>query len=445
MAGGGRDLEAVAARAIAGAAARGIRDARAIAAASRSVSVTYRKGRPERVEESTELGLTVHLYDGGRYAACATNDLRPAALDRFLDRAVALARATAADPDREITDPALYAGRSEADLGISDPAIAAVAPADRHDLAARAEAAALAAAGPLALSAEAGCEDEEAELFQVHSNGFAAGRRGTRFGLYAEVSLADAGDKRPSESEYASTRIRAALPDPEAIGRGAAERARLRLGAAPIETAVLPVIVESRAVGRLLGKLTAALSGRALQQQQSFLIDGLGTAVGAPALDLVDDPLLPGGAASRTFDGEGIAARRRPIFERGVLRGYYVDTYYGRKLGMPPTGGAASNLLLAPGPKGVAALMAELGRGVLVRGFVGGNSNPTTGDFSFGVFGTLFEGGVPVRAVAEMNLAGNHKDLWKRLVAAGDDPWPYGSLRAPSLVFDGVQLNDADG
>jgi PmbA protein len=439
------ELERIAVAAIEGARRRGIADARAVASRSRSATVMYRLGRPERVEESARRGLSVYLYDGGRYSACQTNDLRPEALDRFLDAAVALTRATTPDPFRSIPDPALYEGRRDIDLEILDPAVGALTAEARHDQAARAEAATLAAAGSAALAAEAGFEDEEGAFFQVHSNGFAAGREGTRLGLFAEVSLADADDRRPSGSDYAATRTAAALPTPEAIGGGAAERARQRLGAAPTETAVLPVIVENRAVGRLLGKLLAALGGRALQQQQSFLAGALGSAVGSAVLDIVDDPFLPGGAASRTFDGEGITAVRRSILERGVLRSYCLDTYYARKLGMPPTSGSSSNLVVTPGSKSVAELMRDAGRGALVRGFVGGNSNPTTGDFSLGVYGTLFENGAPTRAFAEMNISGNHKELWKRLVAAADDPWPYGALRAPSLLFDGVQLSGAGG
>lgn len=442
---GALDLERTAAAAIEGARKRGVADVKAIAARSRSVSVTYRKGRAEKVEESSRRGLSLYLYDGGRYSACETNDLREEALARFLDNAVALVRATTPDPFREITDPALYKGRRELELGTHDPSIAALTPAERHDLAARAEAAALAEAGGAAVSAEAGFEDEESELFQAHSNGFAAGKRGTRFGVYAEVSLADAGDKRPSDSEYASTRSLAALPSPEEIGRGAARRARGKLGAAPMETAVLPIAVENRAVGRLLGKLLAALGGRALQQEQSFLAGALGTAVGSPVLDVADDPFLRGGGASRLFDGEGIAARRMPLFTRGVLESLYLDTYYAKKLGRPPTCGGSSNVVVTPGARGVGQLMQDVGRGLLVRGFVGGNSNPTTGDFSLGVYGTLIENGAPSRAVAEMNIAGNHKELWKRLVAAGNDPWPYGSLRSPTLVFDAVQLSGAGG
>jgi PmbA protein len=434
------ELERTARTAVDGALARGVKGVRAVAYRGRNVQVTYRKGRPDKIQESTRRSLTLHLYLDGRYTACESNDLRPAALESFLDSAVALARAMTPDPFRVMPDPALYEGREERDLGLFDPAVAAVAPAERNAAAAAVERATLDAAGERVLSVEASWEDEEAEVFQLHSNGFEGGQRGSQFWVSAEASLRDEGDKRPSGWDMAGSRRRDGLPDPAGVGRGCAERAALRLGAGKASTRKAPMIVENRTVGRLLGHVLGAVSGRAVQQKRSFLADRLGQGVGSGLLDLVDDPFLPGGFGSRLFDGEGIAAKRMPVFERGVLRTFYIDTYYGKKLGMAPTTGSSSNLILAPGTKRLDQLMAEVGDGVLVRGFIGGNTNPVTGDFSLGVYGTLIEKGRPGAAVAEMNISGNHLELWQGLKAVGSDVWQYSKLRTPSLVFDNVQF-----
>ena len=123
-----------------------------------------------------------------------------------------------------------------------------------------------------------------------------------------------------------------------------------------------------------------------------------------------------------------------------MLRSYYVDVYYGRKLGLPPTTGGPSNLVLAPGKKDLAALLHDAGEGLFVTGFLGGNSNGTTGDFSFGIRGQMIEKGQLAEPFAEMNVSGNQQDLWTRLVAVGSDPFPFASVRSPALVFDGVQV-----
>ncbi len=418
---------------------------RARAATSRSVSLTFREGRPERVTESAQRRLTLWLYVDGRYTTCETNHLEPAALTGFLDRAVTLARAVEVDPDRILPDPSLYEGRDDARasaLALVDPAVREISPDDRLRYAAAVEAAVRDGAGTDELqTVEARYADSEEAAVQVHSNGFEGVHHETQLWGVADVSLRDEGDRRPSGWGVAASRFRSDLASPEEVAAEALATARARLGARPIETAQLPVIVENRAVGRLLRYLLTALDGRMVQQRSSFLEDARGSAIGSEILDLTDDPFVPGGFGSKLFDSEGITAVRRPMIEEGTLRHFFLDTYYARKLGEQPTTGSASNLVMTPGEGDLTNLLERIERGVLIRGFLGGSSNSTTGDFSLGVHGTLIEGGSLTRAVGEMNISGNHRELWKSLSAAGADVYRYSAVRAPSLLFDDVQLS----
>ncbi len=201
------------------------------------------------------------------------------------------------------------------------------------------------------------------------------------------------------------------------------------------------MVVENVVARRLLAALLGPLSGQALQQHRSFLEGKQGQPVASPALTLVDDPLIPAGLASRRYDGEGIAARRLPLVEAGVLSNYLLDTYYARKLGRKPTSGSPSNLVVAPGDRDLDTLLAEADGGVLVTSFLGGNSDPTTGDYSFGVRGHRIEGGAIGAPVSEMNITGSLPRLLERLVRVGDDPYPYASQLVPSLLFEGVQFS----
>jgi PmbA protein len=282
--------------------------------------------------------------------------------------------------------------------------------------------------------------DTQSESALFHTNGFEGTRRATDFWLGAEVAVQDPDGRRPEEHAATGSRWFAALETPEAVGRRAAERAHARLGAVKGASGLVTLVVEPRAAGRLAGYLLAPMMAGALQQKRSFLEGKLGQAIGSPLLDLTDDPLVPRAFGSRTFDGEGMAARPRRMVEAGVLRDYYVDCYYGRKLGLAPTTGRPSNLTWRLGSRPREALLAEVGEGVLVTGFLGGNSNGTTGDFSLGVRGFALRGGRLAEPIGEMNVSGNHLELWKRLAAVGDDPYPYSALRTPTLVFEGVQL-----
>lgn len=431
----------VAKQAIKTAQSKGAQEVAASANLSREVEVSWRDGKLEKISEATTRGLNLQLYVDGRYSSVSTSDLRPEAVAEFIGNAIALTRTLAKDPFRTLPDPALYKGQPTADLQIEDPKHEAVTAVDRRRLASELEAAARSAKGAGSiLSVTSAVSDTSSEGFRVHSNGFEGTRRATQFNIDVTVTVKDGDGRRPEEYAYANTRFFKDLPDAASIGRLATERAVGRMGAKKIPTAVMPVIIDRRTSARLLGFLTRALSASSLQQKRSFLEGKLDQALGSARLDFEDDPLLPKGLGSRHFDTEGIAAKRTPIFKGGALKSYLVDTYYGKKLKMAPTTMALSNLSWKLGDKSKEQLIAEIKDGVLVTGFLGGNSNDTTGDFSLGVQGYAIRGGKLAEPIAEMNMSGTHLEVWKHLVAVGNDPFPYSSTRTPSLVFDAVQL-----
>src|SRR5512138_746118 len=115
------DLLDITRRAAALAKQKGASDAAAGTYRARHVEVAWRDGRVEKATEATTRALGLELYVDGRYAAVSTSDLRPDALERFIEDSVALARTIAPDPFRRLPEPELYAGRAELDLELFDP------------------------------------------------------------------------------------------------------------------------------------------------------------------------------------------------------------------------------------------------------------------------------------------------------------------------------------
>jgi len=183
------------------------------------------------------------------------------------------------------------------------------------------------------------------------------------------------------------------------------------------------------------------MSARGLQQRSSFLEGKLDQKIGSPALTIIDDPFIPSGLGSCLYDDEGLATRRRVLIDKGVLKTFFVDNYYGRKLGWELTTAGPSNVVLEEGSRSLDELVQRMEKGILVTGFLGGNSNDTTGDFSYGIIGMLVENGEKVQAVNEMNISGNLLEFMAQLVEAGNDPYPYSSYRLPSLYFTDVQFS----
>jgi len=437
----GEAMKEIVQRAVESAKKHGAAEVAAEGSVERDVEVDWRDGKLEAVSDATTCQLNLGLYVDGRYSAVSTSDLRPDALDQFIGNAAALARALAKDPYRALPDPELYRGQASAELQLADPAYEAMTAERRRHLAEELEAAARAgdSSGKI-ISVSTGAADGFAETWRVHSNGFEGYRRETQFELSAAVTMQDGDGRRPQDSEYAAGHRFSDLPAPKVIGRAATERTLARIGAKKGASALTTVVVDRRTAGGLVRHLTAPLFARTLQQKRSMFEGKQGAQIGSALLSVEDDPLIVKGLGSQLFDEEGLAARRFPLFEGGVLRSYYVDNYYGRKLGMRPTTAKTSNLAFQGGSRSAAELIASVKDGILVTAFLGGNSNETTGDFSHGIQGARIRDGKLAEPISEMNLSGNHLDFWKRLVGVGNDPFPYSRLRTPTLVFEGAQV-----
>jgi PmbA protein len=408
---------------------------------NRSVEISYRERKPENIKEASTKSLGIEIFANGRYAVHSTSDLRKDPLKDFITKAVAMTKLLAEDKFRSLPDPKYYEGRAKTDLKTVDPAYGKLTPEGRHEIAKAVEAASLSKGGKKIISVTAEEQDGHQESVQMTSNGFEGYSEGTYYVAGASVTLQDEGDRRPNGYYYVVSTHRNGMPNPELVGALAAQRTMDLLGGKKIKTATLPIIVENQNVSRLGGGFLAGMYARNVQQKASFLADKKGQKIASEHFTLIDDPLIAGGLGSRLFDGDGFAAKKRIMVEKGVLKDFYVDWYYGRKLGWEPTTGDPSNLIVPPGKRSVKQIMKDLGKGILVTGFIGGNSNSTTGDFSIGINGTLFENGELVQAVAEMNIAGNHLEFWNKLAEAANDPWMYSAQRMPSLVFTDVVVS----
>ncbi|HJL19714.1 MAG TPA: TldD/PmbA family protein [Sandaracinaceae bacterium LLY-WYZ-13_1] len=436
-----RELAQRAGDAVEMARAAGAGDAWASASRSTGTEVQVRDGEVEKIQRSTSRGLSVRLYVDGRYATYRTSDLRPEVMRGFIRDAVAMTRALERDPHRVIPDPRLFEGRSTADLELVDPTILRVAPDTRvgwcMEMSERCR------RHERLVSATVGANDGHSMVASASSNGFSGHHERTSHWRGGNVTLREEGDARPAGSWWTGARHLEDVPAAAEVGDEALRQAVRRLGAQQGPTGRRTMVVEPRAAGRLIGLLLGPAHARSFSQERSFWRGRVGEAVLGERLRITDEPLLVRGLGSRYYDGEGIAARPRTLVADGALQTLFVDTYYGRKTGMEPTTGGSSNLVVAPGERGRAAITADVDDGILVTSWLGGNSDSTTGDFSLGLRGHRIEGGRVGAAVQEMNVTGNLLELFAGLAEVGDDPWPYSSRRVPTLAFEGVQFSGA--
>jgi len=406
----------------------------------RFVEINYRDRKPEVIKEATTQNLNLQVFIDNKFASQSTPDLRKNTLSGFINDVIDSARIMEEDPFRTLPDPKYYSGRSTSDLQLADPKQSELTPEERHEMAKKVENACLNKGGNLVISVEAGEYDDTYESYVKTSNGFDGSSKTTQCWTGANMTAQDEGDRRPAGYHWVGCRYRNDLPPLPEVGSIAAIRTLDLMGGKKIQSETLPVIIENRVVDRVLSGLLDPMSAGSIQQKRSFLADKKGQMVGSKLLTIQDDPFLIRGLGSRYFDGDGFPAKKRNLFTQGTLDEFLVDWYYSRKLGWEPNSGSTSNLIIPPGNRSIEEIVKDLGRCMLITEFIGGNSNSTTGDFSIGITGKLFDKGQFVQNVAEMNMADNHLKFWNKLVEVGNDPWIYSSARLPSLVFDGVMV-----
>ena len=396
-----------------------------------------RDGKVDKLHHSGGCQLSLGLFVDGSYSSISTNRLEREELERFIDKGIVGTRFLAKDPYRSLPEESMYYRGEMNDFGLYDAGFKSV---DVDEKITVAKATYNEIVDERVISAMAGIADSETYSYLIDSNGFEGEKRRTLYMSTAQVSVLSKSDERPEDYFYVNAQHWDRLQK-EGIGAEALKRTLSKIGASRIESGVYDIVVDRRVVSQLVNPVIMALRGESLHMQSSFLLDKKGEKIGSDKLTIVDNPRQYDKAGARLFDNEGIAVVGMPIIENGVLRNYYISNYMSKKMDVPMTQANPTILDFALGDTDTAGLIRNLGRGIYVTGFNGGNCNGTTGDFSFGIEGFWVENGVIVKPVSEMLITGDMLTLWSNLVDTSNDPLDYSAWKQPSLLFSAVVVN----
>lgn len=401
-------------------------------------SVTVRHGEVETIEYNRDKGLSVTIYLGQQRGNASTSDFTPQAVRDTVDAALSIARYTAKDDCSGLPDADMLA-RDCPDMDLYHPWDLPVDVAIA--LAQQCERAALDTDTRISNSEGATVNLHEAQFITANSLGFIGGFPSSRHSLSCAV-IAGQDDAMERDYWYDVARDAKDLMDVQQVGRTAAERTVRRLNARQIDTMQVPVLFEAPIAASLLGSFVGAVSGGSLYRKSSFLLDRMDQQVFAPHINISDVPDIRKALASSPFDDEGVQTQRRVIVENGVLRGYFLGSYSARKLGMRTTGNAGGNhnLILQSGPLDFAGMLSTMSRGLLVTELLGQGINAVTGDYSRGAAGFWVENGEIQYPVNEIAIAGNLKDMFRNIVAVGNDVLVQGSRQCGSILVEGMTI-----
>jgi TldD protein len=223
--------------------------------------------------------------------------------------------------------------------------------------------------------------------------------------------------------------------DPGTIAAQAAGKALTLLDAGPAPAGSMPVVVGGGFGGVLFHEMTGhGLEADHVQKGASVYAGKLGEQVARPLLSAYDDGRLPGEWGTDAIDDEGTPTQKTLVVDEGRIVSYLYDRLRAQRDGVPSTGNGRresfrhlpiprmTNTYIAPGESTPEGMIAEVEKGFYAASFGGGQVDPATGDFVFGVSeGYLIEGGKVTRPCRGATLIGNCLEALAAIDAVADD------------------------
>jgi PmbA protein len=420
----------------------GATEADIIIADGEAFSVQVRLGIVDRLTKAREKHLGLRVFVGKRSASTSTSDFSADSLDQLIAETCTLAKAVVEDQVSGLP-AADQMAREEPDLDLYDSV--KLNTEQQIDLAKRVEAVAMSTDERVTNSEGGDFDSSSGRVVLGNSHGFLGEYQSSSFSLsVSPVATDPETGAMQRDSWYSIQRKFAKLDTPEVVGLEAARRTIRKLGARKVATQRVPVVFDSETAGSLMGNLCSAVSGYSLYKGASFLAGQLGMPLASEYVTVYDDGQVIGALGSRPFDGEGLPTRKTTVVDRGMLKSYLLDTYSGRKLGLPSTGNASrsvgenpsvgpTNFYLAPGTKTAQDIIKTVKQGLYVTDLIGFGINMVTGDYSRGASGFWIEGGELAYPVEEITIAGNLKEMFAGIEMIASDLVFRGRIAIPTV------------
>ena len=418
-------------------------------------SCSMLNGELDKVSHSADRSIYMYLFVDGRYGTFSTNRLDAKELEDFISKAIVMVKMLGEDKCRRLPSPERTAkdALGGMELGLYDSSYADSDSESRLDKAKR-----LSIINSMEESDQYKVISEECEYAEslddtllMDSNGFEGRHTETSFNCFSELTIQDNDGNKYSGYWWEAAPHFKTLKI-EDCSRTALSRAAGQIGPRRRRSGRYKMVVDGTVASRLVSPVINALNASAIQQKMSFLDESVGKKIFSEGMTIMDLARTPGRSGSRMYDSEGVATKDAPIIENGVVKQYFVSTYMSEKTGFKPTVEDISRPCLMPFVKGselsdiekgvsLKDILGICGNGIYVTGFNGGNCNPVTGDFSFGIEGFAFSKGKVTHPVREMLITGNIVELWNNLTAAGTDMRASSRWQIPTLAFENVSFS----
>ena len=399
---------------------------------SRDTDVEVFDGQVESLTTASVEGVGIRVIAGGRQGLAWAGSLAADVIDDTLKEARDNAGFGEPDEWYGLASPADVSGVVAPALDLWREELVSVPTEQKVQIALDLERATKAADARIRNVESASYGDSLSESALANSLGVESHTRRTTCSASA-VALADDGSGTQSGYGFVAGRRLSDL-DLESIPRDAATRACRMLGAKPVPGRRIQVILDPLVTRSVLGVLSSAFNGESMLKGRSLFANRVGEKIGAPFVQLIDDPTDARFLGASEFDGDGVPTRRNALIVDGVMQGFLHNVYTGRRSGTGTTGSATRGLgstpgvgvralRLEPGSRSQEEIMQSAGEALYVQSVSGLHSgtNPISGDFSVGAEGLMVRNGVFAEPVREVTIASTLQRMLLDITEIGSD------------------------
>lgn len=407
----------------------GIEDSEIFYQGDENFSVKIYKGDIDKFSLSEDGGLSLRGKYNGKMGYAYTEKLSEAAIDDLIMNIIENAKLIDSDDEEEFFE----GGSQYQTLDKYNKELAFVAQQDKVQLVKDLEQEILKLDERVKMVNTCMYGDGDSILEIKNTKGLELNHRNNMAYIYASAVFKD-GELSKTAGDFQVSADFKAL-DYKSLARKIVDDGIGMLGAKPVKTGKYKIVLQQEAMADLLEGYMSNFSAENVQKDLSALKGKLGEQIAVEQFNLIDDPFLPQGMASRAFDGEGVPTRKKNLIEDGKLATFLHNLKTAKKEGIESTGNAykssykgvigisATNLYIEPQEHAFEEMLEAVGQGLLIKELSGLHSgiNALSGQFSLLAEGFVIRDGKIAEPVNQITVAGNFFDLLKNIQMIGND------------------------
>lgn len=223
--------------------------------------------------------------------------------------------------------------------------------------------------------------------------------------------------------------------DLKALAKEHARKVVLMLHAKECPSGKFPVVIGNGWGGVIFHEACGhQLEATAVAKGVSVFSNMKGQKIANECVSAYDDGTIPDAWGSLNVDDEGNKPQNNMLIKDGILTGYLIDNFNGRRMDEKGNGACRresykyeptsrmSNTYIAAGKSTPEEIIKATKLGIYAVSFLGGSVDPSTGDFNFGCSEAyIIKDGKITEPVRGATLVGNARDILKHIDMVGND------------------------